>query len=80
MSPSPPTDPDSKLAQAERYVREGKKHVEHQRTVIARFEMGGHRGSARMAQKVLSTLEKSLRLAEEDLRQEREKAGNAPRE
>lgn len=66
---------ESKLEVAERHVREGRERVAHQRATLEHLERDGHQEAAREARELLSTLEVSLRLAEEGLEREREEAG-----
>ena len=67
-------DPDSRLARAERHVREGEERAAHRRIIVNKLERDGYRDAARKVRKLLSALEKSLRLAREHLRRERETA------
>lgn len=71
MPHAPVIDSDSRLARAERHVREGEERAAHQRAIIDKLERDGHRDAARKVRKLLSALEKSLRLAREHLRRER---------
>ena len=72
------TEPESSLAQAERHVREGMKRVERQANLVVRFTRAGRQREAKEAQKLLSTLEESLRLAQAHLRRLREAARRKP--
>ena len=67
-------DLESNLARAERHVREGMKRVERQAALVVRLAIAGRRREAEEAQKLLATLEESLRLAQEHLRRLREAA------
>jgi hypothetical protein len=61
-------DSEANLARAERHVREGMKRVERQAALVVRLAMAGRRREAEAAQKLLATLEESVRLAQEHLR------------
>ncbi|MGH9770501.1 MAG: hypothetical protein ACRD4Q_02180 [Candidatus Acidiferrales bacterium] len=74
MPYAPVTDPNTRLARTERHVREGEERAAHQRAIIGKLERDGHRNAARKVRKLLSALEKSLRLAREHLCSERETA------
>jgi hypothetical protein len=67
-------EPEAKLARAEHHVREGMRRVERQAALVVRLAMAGRRREAEEAQKLLATLEESLRLAQEHLRKLREAA------
>lgn len=59
----PVTDPDTRLTRTERHIREGEERAAHQRAIIGKLERDGHRDAARKVRKLLSALEKSIRLA-----------------
>jgi hypothetical protein len=66
------------LAQAERHVREGEKHVAHLLAIIEQLEADGHPRAAERARTILATLRRSLELARNHLRIEREARGIGP--
>lgn len=67
-----------RLAQAERHVREGEKHVAHLLVILGQLEADGHPAAAERARTVLATLRRSLELARDHLRVEREARGTGP--
>src|SRR4051794_26669631 len=68
------------LNRAERYVRNGERHVARQRGVIQRMERRRHREeSVQLAREVLAQLVWSLALARKWLQQQREMADRAAR-
>lgn len=71
-------EPESALARAERQMREGMTRVERQANLVVRLAVTGRQREAKEAQKLLSTLEESLRLAQAHLRVLREVARRKP--
>ena len=63
------------LTQAERHVREAEGRVAHLRAIIEELDRDGHPEAAARARAVLATLRRSLELARERLRLEREARG-----
>ncbi|MGH9770500.1 MAG: hypothetical protein ACRD4Q_02175 [Candidatus Acidiferrales bacterium] len=74
----PMAEPESALARAERQMREGMTRVERQANLVVRLAVTGRQREAKEAQKLLSTLEESLRLAQAHLRVLREVARRKP--
>jgi capsule polysaccharide export protein KpsE/RkpR len=58
---------ESLLEMAERHVREGTMRVERQRQILVEMERDNHPHAAETAQKILATLENSLRLSHAQL-------------
>ena len=69
---------ETNLARAERHVREGMRRVERQANLVVRLAMKGRLREAKEAQKLLAMLQKSLQLAQEQLRRTREAARRKP--
>ncbi len=65
------------VATARRHVAEAEQHIADQRNIIEHLERNRHSAQAAIARRVLSTLENSLRLAQEHLAREEQKVGAA---
>ena len=69
------SDFEGALEQAQRHVAIGESLVAEQRSILDELKMDGH--PTRDAERLLSTLEETLRLMREHLAHEREKAGKS---
>lgn len=67
------------VSTARQHVVQAEHHVAHQRRIVEELVRRKHLRQADMAQRVLHTLEDSLKLAQEHLAREEEKAGVAVR-
>jgi len=70
--------PEDRLTQAERHVREGEGRVAHLVAILAELEADNHPLAADQARQVLATIRRSLELARDHLRIEREARGIGP--
>ena len=68
-------NPETMVALAQRHVTEAEARIARQRELIQELERDGHKSMAGRAQKVLSVLEESLRLARIHLQLEIEHYG-----
>ncbi|WP_207483822.1 hypothetical protein [Arenibaculum pallidiluteum] len=73
MAPS-----ETAIQQAARHVAEGEARVARQREIIAELVRDGHDEAAARAERVLTNLLETLRLAHEHLDRERGQAREAP--
>lgn len=70
---------ESPLAMSERHVREGEQRVARQERLVAELDHEGHPEMALQAQKLLETLQDTLRLSREHLAIERGSQSNRDR-
>jgi hypothetical protein len=72
------SQPEDALVRAERHVRQAEEHVAHQAAILEELVRNGHQRAVPRAREVLATLQRSLELAREHLRLEREARGLGP--